>query len=270
MSTFKKTFLLLSTLTLSIVPFSQAYAIPTAPSSSISSDLTIEQLKANYDVRQNDDTGDAPGYGGASHDTSEWNFLGRDGKKDDGVLWSTDGGKNWGNGTVFVGDKIQFQITLWSAGYGAHDYDQAKAWVDWNNDQSWLNDNKLVPGTTGYTSNETVLAGQYFKNDSAIRTDPSSVENKLKYNLAEDMFSTFTTEAYSITESMVGTLWLRARAQCNHVVYNNMDPYGFLSQGEVEDWGITVARSPVPEPATMLLFGAGIIGLASVCRKKRG
>lgn len=265
MSTFKKAFLLSSILTLSIVPFSQAYTISSAPSN-----LTLPELQANYSVRGNDDTGDAVGYAGARHDTSEWNFLGRDSKNDDGVRWSTDGGTTWGNETVFVGETIKFQITLWSAGYGQHTYDQAKAWVDWNNDKSWLNDNALVPGNAGYISNETVLAGKYNKNANAIHPDPGTDEAKLSDNLNYDMFSTFTTDAYLITDSMVGTLWLRARAQCNHVGYNNMNPYDYLSQGEVEDWGITVSRSPVPEPATMLLFGAGIIGLASVCRKKRG
>jgi len=265
MKNFKKALLLSSALTLSIVPFSQAYTILSAPSN-----LTLPELQSNYNVRGNDDTGDAPaGYANAKHDSSEWNFLGKNSKVDNGVLWSTDGGSTWGNKAVFVGDKIEFQITLWSAGYGQHNYDQAKAWVDWDNNKTWINDNMLVPSAAGYISNETVLAGIYYKNVNAIHTDPSTDAAKLSDNLNYDMFSTFTTTEYLITDSMVGTLWLRARAQCNHVGYNSMNPYDYLTQGEVEDWGITVSRAPVPEPATMLLFGAGIIGLASVCRKKR-
>jgi hypothetical protein len=47
------------------------------------------------------------------------------------------------------------------------------------------------------------------------------------------------------------------------------DPYIYDNLGgvTVEVWQ-TASAGPVPEPATMLLFGAGLIGLASVRRKK--
>ena len=50
--------------------------------------------------------------------------------------------------------------------------------------------------------------------------------------------------------------------------FNAYSDYG---QGEIEDWKFTVfgnPGSPVPEPATLALFGMGLIGLARVSRKK--
>jgi hypothetical protein len=40
-----------------------------------------------------------------------------------------------------------------------------------------------------------------------------------------------------------------------------------LGQGEAELYKLTV--NPVPEPATMILFGTGLAGLAAVGRRKR-
>lgn len=277
MKTYKKSILLSSALTLITVSLSHAY---TYSRLSVLSDLTPAELKKNYNQRDTDDYGDAPDSyeintskktDEAKHNISEWNFLGRDSKTDDGVLWSTDGGKTWGNSTVSVGDKIQFKITLWSAGYGMHDYDQVKAWVDWNQDGTWTNDNEKTYNDQLYTANETILAAQYYKTDTgkydAVHADPWWWEDKIKDNEEDDVFTTFTTSDFLIDATMVGQLWLRARAQCNELSYNQMDPTGSLNQGEVEDYVITV--KPVPEPATMLLFGSGLVSLAAVSRKKR-
>jgi len=198
---------------------------------------------------------DAPNpYGTASHDTAEWQMLGSRSDVDDGVWWSTDGGSTWGHDAVYVGDEIEFKFALWSAGYGNHDYDQIKAWVDWDNSGSWNND-----------SSEVIIAEKYDKPKSMIVDDTVyGFDPSLYAGSAETNY--FFTGTYYISEDMIDGLWLRARAQCNHIPYDTMTPYGNLWQGEVEDWFIEV--SPVPEPATMMLLGVGLIGLAGASRKK--
>lgn len=180
---------------------------------------------------------DAPApYGAAWHYTSEWQRLGNDNNVDDGVWWSVDGGATWGHNDLTVGDEVMFRFDLWTSGTGAHNYNQVKAWVDWNQDYFWSND-----------PSEIVIEQRVFQ----MPNNPFPVAST----------SILTSAAFLITDDMVGDLWLRARAQCNHVPYGYMTPYGGLWQGEVEDWRLVVNRENVPEPASVLLMGMGLLGL---------
>jgi hypothetical protein len=189
---------------------------------------------------------DAPfPYEQASHSTTTWQRLG-DTEIDDGVWWSING-EGWGNDSlVAVGDTIQFRLDMWSAGWGEHRYDQVKAWVDWDQNGSWDN------------YSENIIAERFFKPWYMRGSD---------YDNTYATTTSYLSDAFLITDDMVGDLWLRARVSCDHVPFAETTPYGHLWQGEVEDWNIHV--NPVPIPSSLLLFGTGFLGLAGFYRKKR-
>ncbi len=188
---------------------------------------------------------------------------------DFGIKWRVNGGA-WGNETqLFLGDTIEFQYSLHKTNVGNQYADVLKSWADWGQDGQFNDDDTII-----YRKRN--LIAQYGQKGLGRNTKANDYE---KYHT-----DTFTLDT-------LGEFWFRARVTCTKsllsytgdkiVDYNENKSYdwekafqatGALRRGESTDWMITVAAvpsSPVPEPATMFLFGIGLLGLAGVNRRKK-
>ena len=174
----------------------------------------------------------APGYGTANHkmktSTTSYQWFGS------GVDSETSIGQDpEDNGFTFSqfipGETGWIHLTAQSS-RPVGVYEQIKAWVDWDQ-------NKV------FDSNECIK-------HQAWQVDSSKILNEFVY---------FTVP----TDALLGPTWLRARITCQ----TDLDPTGYRSQGEVEDYQVDV----VPEPGSMILLGSLATGLFSMAGiKKKG
>ena len=221
----------------------------------------------------NYDYSDAPAsYGVACNATDDWNRLGSkwnadiyspgfsDDWSDDGVSWSIDGA-NYGNDDILAGQTVTFKFDLYKELWGRHNFDSIGAWLDKNQDGVF----------SGGTEEEILKDAWYFRTDStdvvvgANYTPYSSGSTGYPDNVADLTKSFYVTLVFP----EAGEYWLRARVVCSDDLsddLSNLGPTGGWWQGETEDYKITVTS--VPEPATMMLLGSGLIGLAGFGRKK--
>ncbi len=214
------------------------------------------------------DYSDAAGYGLAKHDRPEWQRLGSSWTKeampagpwvdgsDDGVFWSANGGA-FGHGDITVGDSVTFKFVMYKEMWGRHNYDFLKVWIDQDQDKNF--------------SDESV----FYQNQWNFKTDSGDAAKTptTTYAYGDGLAQIYKTFYYTMTMTAdPGEYWLRARVVCNADINsnpNNFNPYDYYGygQGEVEDWKFTVKQ--VPEPASMLLFSLGVLGLAGIRRKMK-
>lgn len=211
-------------------------------------------------------------YGNASHSTKKWQELATYDENNKrlhrrGIYWSTDGGQSWGRDSLAVGQTVQFQINVHKRTVGTHYADFMKLWIDWDQDGSF--------DGSDVAAFEMMELSTY----EAQNLGPNK-PNHPNY--------TFYSGEHTITDDSIGNVWLRARVVCSESLaetslgsndwsqqwlynindyYNAFAPTGHYYPGEAEHWKLTVA--PVPEPATLFLFGLGLSGLMAIKNRKK-
>ena len=255
------------------------------------------------DANTSYDYGDATGYSEACHATNNWQQLGENPQQlagdnraannddswtsettqnsvdvgDNGVTWRVQNpvDLSWsafGNEALIAGANVEFQFVVTRSNQGNHEFDQLKAWGDWNDngvfddsekimDQKWYKvansfaDKKMLGNQLGGWNNDPLVNGG--------TTD--SIRNS-------GITSDILTVSYTIpVEAHISETWIRARIICENSLTDEdrMDEVflatGYYHQGEVEDYKVAVTS--VPEPTTLFVFGSALIGLV-LSRKK--
>ncbi len=203
------------------------------------------------------DYGDADEpYGDATNWKGTWQGLGTSNGIDDGVMWSVAGSDFGTSESLVIGEEVTFKFLFWQANNGSHTYDQIWAALDYGQDGIW--------------GAEDVIGYQKISTINWYESDSNMLSRYIEFELTLVVPETMT----------VGSTWLRTRAHCNHTEYGDITAYNYLGQGETEDYLLNIVAetsiidpidpgpSEVPEPATMILFGTGLLGLAGLRSRK--
>jgi hypothetical protein len=257
------------------------------------------------DANTSYDYGDATGYSEACHATNNWQQLGVVGNGEDlrgdnaGTSpdggWTTettqnsvdvgDNGVSWrvqnadgswtafGNEALTAGANVEFQFVVTRSNQGNHEFDQLKAWGDWN-DNGVFDDSEEIVDQKWYKVADSFAAGNVLGNESGGFNNDPLVRNGSANNTIRN--SGITSEILIVStqipvDAVISDTWIRARIICeNSLTHADRDNNVFLAtgyyhQGEVEDYKVAVTS--VPEPTTLFVFGSALIGLV-LSRKK--
>lgn len=208
-----------------------------------------------YGTNSEQDYGDAPlsyssshNFGQVGNDKGQWQGLGTSNGINDGVLWSVGGSAFGTTADLVLGQEVTFKFLFWQANNGGQYYDQILAAFDFGQD-----------GT--FNNTDTILYQKIDTLNDVYQADNTSkdLSRYLEYTL------TFT-----VPETMtIGSTWLRTRAHCSDMPWTYVTANQWLTQGETEDYQLNIVGAPVPEPATMLLFGTGLAALGGIRSRRR-
>jgi hypothetical protein len=200
-----------------------------------------------------------------------------------GIQWSINGGawSNVGSTDLYVGQTVQFKLTMHKDQKGNHYADLIKAWIDWNGNSSY--DNSVG-------SSEILLAGDHVANASVT---PSWGPGNYVVN---ESFA-FLSGAMTVNAGMLGDHYLLARVVCSDTLlttaeadngnadltpkhyggyadqwsYSIADMEKWFSptanyaanggQGDSDQVKFTVKTNKAPEPGTLSLLAVAMVGL---------
>jgi len=166
------------------------------------------------------------------------------------------------------GQHVEFKFIVTRSDEGNHEFDQLKAWNDWNGNGTF-DESEVIVDEKWYKVADTFEAGNTVQSqdgNGSWNNDPlvnGGNHNSIKNS---DVTQAVIKVLVDIPlNAVIGDTWMRARIICENSLThdardaNIFEATGYYHQGEVEDYKVTINQ--VPEPTTLLVFGSALFGL---------